>query len=247
MTRRRRPIVVAVLGAALALALAGCAAPGHPGATHSSAPRASSSASATPTPAATRPALGDLVLSAAGLGPIHLGSAVPTTPAPLAIVVWDPVDCVSTDLGIAAGDPDAGAWKTTFPDAAGPAGTRPPFIITTVGSTQTGNVNLVWAWTEGVHTAAGIRVGSTLAQLHAAYPSFSRTITDGFESDVYIVDASTGFLVFEVSKQDSSSGSNYWPDDQVDRVLWMGAAATGTDIEPIAASDGGPSPCPTGA
>ena len=195
---------------------------------------------------ATRPTLEDLVLSTAGLGPIRLVSPVPTTPAPLAIVTWDPVKCVSADLGIAAGSPHAGAWATTFPDGTGPDGLVAPFILTTVGSTQTGNVNLVWVWTDGVHTAPGIRVGSTLTQLHAAYPAFSRTIT-GFVSDVYVVDATTGSLSFEVSKQDSSDGTDYWPADQVDKVLWMGATPPGTPLEPIAATDGGPSPCPTGA
>ena len=236
-----------VLAAAIVVALAGCAPPhghggssGHPS-SHSAAP------TTTPTPAATRPALTDLVLSTTGLGPIHLGAPVPATLAPLAIVTWDPTKCVSAELGIAAGDPNAGAWATTYPDATGPIGIAvAPFVITTEGLTQTGNVRVVWVWTDGVHTAPGIRVGSTLAQLHTAYPAFSRTINGGV-SDVYVIDAATGSLSFEVSRQDSSSGSDYWPADQVDKVQWMGATAHGSDVGPIAASDGGPSPCPSGA
>lgn len=125
-------------------------------------------------------------------------------------------------------------------------GTSPPFILTTVGSTQTGNVNVIWAWTDGVHTAPGIHIGSTVAELHAAYPAFSRTV-HGPVSDVYVMDAATGSLAFEVSKQDTSIGSDYWPADQADKVLWMGATSPGAEIGPIAASDGGPSACPNGA
>ena len=244
----RRFGLLLVLGVA-ALSLTACAPPHYPGGASSHGPghSASASASPTPTPAATRPAVGDLVLSTSGLGPLHLGSPVPVTPAPLALVVWNPTACVSADLGISAGDPTAGAWETTYPDADGPAGSRQPFILTTVGSAQTGNIDLVWVWTTGAHTADGIQVGSTLDQLNAAYPAFSRTIT-GAVSDVYVIDAAAGSLVFEVSKQDSSGGGDYWPADQVGRVLWMGATAHDSDVTgPIAASDGGPSACPTGA
>ena len=172
---------------------------------------------------------------------------MPVAPAPLALMVWNPTACVSAELGISAGDPNAGAWQTTYPDATDILGTSAPFILTTVGSTQTGNINLVWVWADGVHTAAGIHVGSTLAQLHGAYPSFARTI-HGAVSDVYVIDGPTGSLTFEVSRQETDGGTDYWPADQVNTVLWMGAAVSDSySIGPIAASDGGPSACPTNA
>jgi hypothetical protein len=163
-------------------------------------------------------------------------------------VAWDAAKCVSAETGIVAGGSGAGAWASTYPDAVGPASEDPraPFILTTAGATQSGNVNLIWVWTLGIHTAPGIQVGSTLAQVTAAYPAFSRTIP-GVVSDVYVMDAATGSVSIEVSKQDSSGGDNYWPDDQVGKVLWMGATAPGTVLGPIAASDGGPSTCPTNA
>ena len=89
----------------------------------------------------------------------------------------------------------------------------------------------------------GIRVGSAKTELLAAYPSFASTVS-GVVSDVYVINGSTGSLSFEVSKQNSDGGSNYWPDDQVDRVLWMGVTLPGASPGPIAASDGGPSTCP---
>ena len=177
---------------------------------------------------------------------LDLGEPVPTAPASLALVTWDPTKCVSADLGIAAGDPNAGAWVTTYPDGTGPVGTVAPFILTTAGSTRTGTITLVWVWAPGAHTATGIRVGSSLDQLHAAYPRFARTIA-GAVSDVYVIDGSTGSLSFEVSRQSTDGGTDYWPGDQVGRVLWMGVTAPGSPLRPIAASDGGPSPCPTGA
>ena len=246
MVRLRQAILVPLLAATIVVALAACAPPYHRGgspthsSTHSAAP------TSTPTPAGTRPALAELVLSTSGIGPIHLGELVPTTPPSLAIVTWNPTKCVSTDLGIAPGDPNAGAWQTIFPDESPDGQPIPPFILTTEGSTQAGNVNLVWAWTNDIHTAAGIRVGSSLDRLHTAYPAFTRTINGGL-SDVYIIDGPTGSLSFEVSKQSTDGGGDYWPADQVGKVLWMGATATGGPIGPIAASDGGPSPCPTGA
>ncbi|MDQ1546066.1 MAG: hypothetical protein QOH69_970 [Actinomycetota bacterium] len=243
----KRILAPVILAGAVVFVLTACAPPHHPGGSSSHHPGHSASATPTPTPAATRPAIGDLILSTSGLGPLHLGSPVPTTPAPLALMVWNPTACVSADLGISAGDPNAGAWHTTFPDADGPAGTREPFILTTVGSAQTGNVNLVWVWSDGPHTAAGIHVGSTLEQLHSAYPDFARTVTGGV-SDVYVIDGPTGSLSFEVSRQSTDGGTDYWPADQVNKVLWMGAEVSDSPyIGPIAASDGGPSGCPSGA
>jgi hypothetical protein len=248
MGRLRHGVLTPLLAVVIVAALAGCAPPHHDGSSSHSPSSHASGHSATPTPAATRPQLVDLVLSTKGLGPLHLGAPVPSTPAPLAIVAWDPAMCVSSETGIVAGAPNAGAWATTFPDAVGPISEdrQAPFILTTVGATRTGNVNLVWVWTVGIHTASGINVGSTLAEVNTAYPTFSRTI-HGVLSDVYVMDAGTGSLSFEVSKQDSDDSGNYWPDDQVGKVLWMGATLPGAAIGPIAASDVGPSTCPSAA
>jgi hypothetical protein len=184
-----------------------------------------------------------LVISPAGLGSLHVGAPVPAASASTSLVVWNPTACVSTQTGIAAGDPRAGAWKAAYDGITGTDGLRDAFIVITADGAQTSNLSLVWAWGGGIHTSTGITIGSPTSALTAAYPSFSSRVS-GVVSDVYVVNGPTGSLSFEVSKQDSDGGSNYWPDDEVDKVLWMGVTSPGMSLGPIAASDGGPSTCP---
>jgi len=221
----------------LALALAGCAPAVHPH--HHQTHAAGPTASVTPTPSPTKPALADLVLSPDGLGDVAINQPVPSSTL---LFTFDPTKCVSAETGIAAGSPDAGAWTATYPPVDPSNPQQAPFILVDRPQNLTGTVTTIWVWSPGVHTAAGIQVGSTRAQLLAAYPH-PDAVEHGAISDVYVIDGSVGHLVMEVARTDSGD-PGYWPADQVDTVLWMGAVAPGGDARAIAGTDGGPSTCP---
>jgi hypothetical protein len=231
----------AVLGAALVVALVGCAPATH-SPHHSPAagpPSASASPSPTPTPVATKPALADLVLSADGLGEIAINAPVPSSTL---LVSLDPNACVSSEAGVAAGAPDAAGWIANYPppDPANPA--AGPFIVENHDEIASNPVDTIWVWAAGIHTETGIQVGSTLHQVQAAYPHPDAT-QHGPISDVYVIDGSAGKLVLEIARADSGD-VGYWSAAQAGKVLWMGAVTPDAHIGPIAATDGGPSTCP---
>ena len=64
----------------------------------------------TPTPEPTKPALSELVLTTEGLGDLVVGEPAPDTDPELALVEWDPVNCVVEGSGLSEGDPGAGSW-----------------------------------------------------------------------------------------------------------------------------------------
>ena len=228
-----------VVGAILVIALAGCAPAVHP---HHSAHGPGPTASATRTPIPTKPALADIVLSPDGLGDVVLNAPVPPTTF---LFTYNATECVSTETGVTAGSPFAGAWRAAYPavDPANPD--QLPFILSNTPQTTAGPVTYVWVWSPGVHTAAGIQVGSTRAEVLAAYPH-ADAVTHGVLSDVYVITGSVGKLVIEVARADSGD-VGYWPPGQVDTVLWMGAVQHSDPAPAIAGTDGGPSTCPTNA
>ena len=101
----------------------------------------------------------------------------------------------------------------------------------------------VWVWGGRIHPTKGIHVGSSKLELLAAYPFFASTVPS-VVSDGYLLSGTTGSTLFEVSKKSSDDGSNYWPNDEVYKVLWMGGALRSASLGPIAAGVGGPSTFP---
>jgi hypothetical protein len=79
----------------------------------------------------------------------------------------------------------------------------------------------------------------------AAYPH-PDVVTHGMLSDVYSINGKVGKLVIEISRADSGD-VGYWPADEADTVLWMGAVQHSDPSPAIAGTDGGPSTCPTNA
>jgi hypothetical protein len=211
------------------------------GCTSGPRPAASPLASAHPitSPTSARPALADIVLTPDALGDIRIARPVPTTTD---LVVYNPSLCVSPEMNIKAGDPDAGSWAANYPNQQNDNAPSSPFVVVTAGQKRDGDVSTVWVWSPGVHTSTGIEVGSTVAQLTADYPRFDATL-HGPLSDVYVVNGKVGFLEIEVARSDSND-AGYWAPDQAGTVLWMGSIAPGGTAAAIAGTDVGPSPCP---
>jgi hypothetical protein len=233
---------VAIAAGAIVL-LVGCAA--TPAAVSTHAPTASSTPKAVPTPILTRPALADLVVSTEGIGDLKMGFPVPQDAADLALISYNPTACVSADLGVNAGDPNAGAWTANYPAAQNAYGPDAPFTVITDQPTQTGPVGLIAVWSPGIHTDKGIGIGDSLDKLKAAYPTFSEVVA-GAVSDVYVVRGSKGVILFEVAK-DLAGEPGYWAANELGTVLWITVQKPGVPVNAVAGSDGGPSPCPTGA
>jgi hypothetical protein len=236
-------LTVALIGAGVALGMTGCA-PATGSAGPSSTPPTSSSSSSTPSPVATKPTLDQLTISTAGVGNLLIGAPVPAEPASTAPVTFNPIACVSAEQGIAAGDPRAGAWVANYPKSTQSYGPGDPFVLLTTDGTEAGDISVLWVWAPGIHTSTGIEVGSTLAALQRAYPHFDDSAS-GFASDVYVIEGSNGWLHFEVARQ--PAGEPYWTNGEPGTVLWMYVTQPLGSAVALAGSDGGPSPCPSGA
>lgn len=225
--------------AALVTLLSACSAPAStPTHSRSSSPQAHPSPSASPV--AVKPALGDLVISPDGLGPLVMGEPVPSQPTDIAIVRFDPALCkesIEASGGtFVPGAPGAGGWVTTYSDPYA-------FYLFTSGADASGPVIFVGAsaWESGtspIHTATGIHPGSSTAQLKAAYNSFDSVRSYDF-TDIYAIKGDRGLMVFEVSPH-TNRGGMFAPGD-LDRVLSIRVAASSVSdtaqLGPIYATD----------
>ena len=220
-------IATAVL---IVVALAGCApavpSPAHH--THAAAPISAPTPTPTPTPTAP-PALSDLVLSPDGLGPLVIGSPVPDEPAASAVVVWNATKCDTT-----------GAWLPNYPDGPlGPNGNptgipfyfaldhkSDPLTYINVNSTQ-------------ITTSAGISIGSTLAQLKAAYPHFD-AVVKGPVTDLYDIKGQKAQLVIEVKRPGADGNDIAWDN----KVVLMEVGALAIPVSSLYGNDAGGGICP---
>lgn len=187
---------VLLIGAGLAILLAGCA-PSDPtpqaSSPQTSSPQAepSASPSRTPTPAPAPATVADLVIAPEGLSPILLGDA----PEASGLMSYDPAWCTPAEdpgmYGYAPGEPAAGRWYQSFdpsPD------TRLAFGI----GVNDGTISYFDIRSESLRTAKGIGVGSTLEELTAAYPDL-KSQPPGALSTIFYITNDTGRISFEVA------------------------------------------------
>ncbi len=212
------------------LVLAACGgepSPGNSAAASPSSTAPSPSASASPTPTAVptpsavptgAPGLAELTVSADGLGPLLLGSAVAGEGLEMVELVedcsrpfWQTVDAYTV--------PDGG-----YGGAGGPA-------FTVRSEAPDAPLQRIDVLGQEIATEEGIRVGAPRSDVEAAYPDAER-VDDAGLTTLFVVPGETGQLLIEVAGSDLA----YWQED-ADTVVYL--RVIGADREPtgIAATD----------
>ncbi len=209
----------------LALVLAGCAVESPETADRATA----TAATPTATPSATEPpALATVFISPNGLGPLTIGSAAPTVPAPTDMIVFNATACADSttgeDWGVADDDPAAARWQPNYPDE--------PFGV----YVNDGRVHSLQFFRSTLTTEEGIGGESSRAEVLAAYPEITvDTSVQTFASDVYVLPGDVGMLVIEVRRQ--PAGQSYWESADIDRVLVLTVQPLGAQPFAIAGTD----------
>lgn len=225
---------LAVPSAGLLLALAACT-PEFPAAspTATETSTSTSSASPEPSPEPTRPTSTELALAPGSLNVLVIGQPAPGAGDPLAMIAYDPEACVDAEIGIAPGDPGAGLWRAV-PEYVASDGLA-LFGVSVNDAGAIGAIQVVGPST--VPTTRGIRIGSTTAELLAAYPTITGPITR-VVSQLFVVDEGGQRLVFEVAWNDGAP-EPYWQPGEIDKVIVM--TTHPASVEPFAvwATDGG--------
>ncbi len=238
-----KPIAFAPIAVAVVLLLSACDPSGGGGGGSSTAPTGDTTDSVTPTPAASKtaepavkPAVGDLILSPEGLGPLVIGSPPPATDPALDIAILDPDYCVAyaADYGV-----PAGKWIPNYEPALSSEDGGDPFALLVEGGVLAG----LDVRSSQPHTAQGIHVGSSVAELTAAYPGGFTTVYNHADiSDVYAVNGTHGRILFEVPKD---GGDGYWDPSDLGKVLFIHVTRLSDEVFGVSGTDGGYGGCVT--
>lgn len=182
-------------------------------------PTAGGAPSAGPTSVpAGPPELDGLVVGADGLGPLTLGSPLPTEPAPQDMLRRDPDACAGTDAPL--------RWVAAYPEVARPHYPVPdaPFRVWDDGT----RVTRVEVLAPGPRTAGGVQVGSSLEEARLAHPSLTRLPVGTWDIDVWAVSSGGRTLVLEVAADPDGVGR--WSAAEAGTVLAL-VAVEGAPVE----------------
>lgn len=175
----------------------------------------------------TPPDLSHLVVSANGLYDLSVGAPASAS----VLVAYGPHRC-----------PASGGWLPHYPQTSDTSGGQliDPFDVVTDEGRKNTPVTTIYVWSRDISTAKGIRVGSSQAQVVAAYPVAKVTHADA--SDLYVVKGTHGELVMEVASHNEYARGE-WPPQILGTVVWMDVQPAGSDPRPLAGSnDAGPCP-----
>ena len=154
-------------------------------------------------------------MSPDGIGPLLIGEPVPDEPKAQAVAVWDAKKCYRSSATAKVGDPAVGGWTANYPLVSVGAFSSPGFSVYTVGDVEDGDIHSLWVESPKLTTAEGISIGSTLAEVRAAYPSPDHVITSNRYADLYVLDGTVGRMTIEVAKKNTAG---LWTADQVGTV-----------------------------
>jgi hypothetical protein len=170
------------------------------------------------------------VISPDGLGDLLIGDPIQT-----ALATYDPQGCLTQeriDRGVSPDDPRLATWVPNYPTFEGGRGTTRPFVL--YPSQGNDPLTHVFVYSPEISTSRSVHVGSTEAEVVAAYPDAPYADGGiGGNSRAYGIEGERGRLVIEVQNpdQESPGGRIVWAirAETLDRPLGT-LAATGAGV-----------------
>jgi hypothetical protein len=109
----------------------------------------------------------------------------------------------------------------------------PTFGFNLDTSSQTSAISGIQVFSPSVSTMGGVHLGSTVAELKSAYPTFTKVVS-GYSTDLYFLSGSHGQLVFEVA---NAKIPGDWTAAQVGTVVFLSVWRLDAQPQSFANSD----------